>query len=98
MRTGYYYSIAYTPEESIAQFSYIFYSQCDDLKLEEKLNAYLQESGFGRGRNAGPFSNQQDAEESRNDAKKQWSDSGYEIGGDNNFFGDCKQDSVPDSA
>ena len=90
MATGYYYSIAYNPStDHVAQFSYVFYSNCSDGKLKDSLDKYVVANNFETGRNEGPFDTQNYADSKRNDAKEEWKNSGYSIGGDNNFFGDC---------
>lgn len=89
---GYYYSIAYnSSKDHVAQFSTVYYSNCSEDKLKESLDKYVIANHFETARNEGPYNTESEAESKRQDAKKQWNSSGYLIGGDNNFFGDCKE-------
>ncbi|CAN5753787.1 hypothetical protein BH10BAC3_BH10BAC3_12040 [soil metagenome] len=92
MATGYYYSIAYNnTKDHVAQFSYVYYSNCSEGKLKDKLDTYIVHNNFETGRTEGPFTTQEEAETMRTDAKSKWKESGYILGGDNNFFGDCNE-------
>ncbi|WP_416443441.1 hypothetical protein ACH3O9_00905 [Leeuwenhoekiella sp. A16] len=90
---GFYYSIVFnsSEDEHYAQFSTIFYSSCNETTVTSKLSEYRKKTSFLEQRVEGPFTSGNEADSARIDAKQQWKDSGYKIGGDNNFFGDCSE-------
>ncbi|WP_170971177.1 hypothetical protein [Ilyomonas limi] len=55
------------------------------------MNKYVNKNGYSTGRNERLFNSQEEAELKRQDAKEQWKNSGYNIGGYNYFFGDCTE-------
>ena len=89
LKDGWYYGIVYSDDRKVAQFSYPFEWECDTVDANKKLSGYADKNNFKYIKLEGPFNSNEAAEKNRADAKVQWKNSTYKIGGDNNFFGNC---------
>lgn len=90
---GYNYAVVHSEDRKTAQFSTVFYSECDDRVLMQRAKAYAQKHNFsdyriGMSKNV---ATQAEAEKSKEADKRESRNSGYVIGGDNNYIGDCNK-------
>ncbi|MDQ2719935.1 MAG: hypothetical protein M3Z26_09295 [Bacteroidota bacterium] len=86
---GYYYSIVFDASKKSAQFSSTYFSGCDAKTLDEKTKDYAIKNDYADFKVVGPYVKSDDADDDKKANKDRYKESGYDIGGDNNFFGDC---------
>jgi hypothetical protein len=89
MQGGFYYSLVFEPVQKKVQFSTIFFSTCPDDVIAQRAKDYMTQIGYSDYRVVGPFNDAQTAEDEKENDKKQWIASGYDIDGDTDFIGDC---------
>lgn len=86
---GYYYAIVFHPGRGVAQWSSPFFADCAVSKIMSRIDRYGESNNFNNSRLVGPFENESELLTHKNYVKRQFQASGFAVGGDNNYVGDC---------